>query len=64
MKTPIAHNLKVAHLIEVLMDIPKSCLYVDAVVADELTLKFRPSKWQGENNDTPPEEPDINQLIV
>lgn len=59
----IAHNLKVEHLLAALKDIPKECLYVDAIVADELTLKFRPSKYQGKDEEEPPEETDINQLI-
>lgn len=63
MKTPIAHNLKISDLLDALKDIPKDCKYVDAIVADELTLKFRPSKFQGEDDEPPLSDTDIEQLI-
>lgn len=61
MKPATAHNLSVIALLEALSDVPQDCRYVDAIVADELTLKFRPSAYQGSKE--PPEETDINQLI-
>jgi hypothetical protein len=67
-KTATAHNLSINALLEALHQIPAGYKYVDAIVADELTLKFKPSKWQGEDSQPPEEEgdedPDINQLIA
>ena len=45
--------------------VPKEWVIKDAYVEDELTLKFRPSNYQGENIIPPDkQEPDINQTIV
>lgn len=56
---PIAHNLNVKQLIEILQEI--DCQYVDAMVEGELTLVFKPSDFQGEEEDG---EIDVKETII
>lgn len=57
-----AHNLRIETLIRVLSQF--ECKFVDAQITDDLTIKFRPSAYQGEEPPSPPEETDVNRLIV
>lgn len=56
---PIAHNLNVKQLIEILQEI--DCQYVDAMVEGELTLVFKRSDFQGEEEDG---EIDVKETII
>lgn len=55
----IAHNLNVDGLIKILKKLP--CKFVDAYVEDNLTLVFRPSDFQGEEDEG---DVDVKDTIV
>lgn len=67
-----AHNLKISSLISVLKKYQSYCDYVDARIADELTIIFSASQFKPEDNQPllpPPNEEedgdiDVNRLIV